>query len=154
MHAAPPVRVRIKPHPAAAVLVLGLLSLAAAVQVLWFARLGLGSAAAGLASVVLLAVAGAYQAARSGRKDTVLHWDGQRWFAQPEGQNSDPSPGQLWLHLDVDGHSLLRFAPERRQSEVNMPRWLVASPATVQGPWQDWRAALVHAQRAARRVVD
>ena len=150
MHAAPPVRVQIKPHPAAPVMVLGLLSVATAVVALWLARLGLGWAAAGLAGAILLDAAGGWKAVRSGRQDTtVLHWDGQRWFARSEGQNTDPSPGQLWLHLDFDGNSLLRFAPERRQSDVNTPRWLVATPATVQGPWQDWRAALVHAQRAA-----
>lgn len=146
MHAAPPVRVQIKPHPVAPVLVLGLLCVTAATLVLWFARLALGWPAAGVAIVVVLGAC--WQLRRSGRQDTVVHWDGQRWFAQSEGQNTDPTPGQLWLHLDFDGHSLLRFAPDQRQSGVKTPRWLVATPGTVRGPWQDWRAALIHAQRA------
>lgn len=147
MHAAPSVRVDIQPHPAVPAVVLAVVSLSATGLVLWFDRIDLPWPVGGVVVIATVAVLGAWLKAR-GSAATSLSWDGQRWFASFEGQAAEPVSGQLLLKLDFDGYSLLRFVPERPSRGVAAPRWLMATPATVHGPWQDWRAALIHAQSA------
>jgi hypothetical protein len=153
MHAAPSVRVHIQPHAAVPAVVVAVVGLSVTVLVLWFDRIHLPWPLGSVVVIATVAVLGAWLKARAGRAATSLSWDGQRWFASFEGQAAEPVSGQLLLKLDFDGYSLLRFAPERPSRGVKSPRWLMATPANVLGPWQDWRAALIHAQSAPRAVA-
>jgi hypothetical protein len=143
MHAAPPVRVQIQSNFWAPVLIATLVLLAALAMSLWLARMGLMLGAVGLASFALVVTVASFWAVAYRRAAVVLSWDGQRWFAQPQPQAGDPVPGRLLLQWDMDGCSLLRFVHETDQQS----RWLLVTPSTVRGPWQDWRAALVQSQR-------
>jgi hypothetical protein len=149
MHAAPPVRVEIDSSAWTPVLIGGLVLLAALALGLWLMRVAQIEIAEMAAAVISLAVAAVIAVAwraRAGRLPVVLSWDGQRWFMHHTAETDDAAPGSLRLHWDMDGRSLLRFVPAAPKTVP--PRWLLATPATVRGSWQDWRAALVHSQRA------
>jgi hypothetical protein len=146
MHAAPPVRVEIDSSAWTPVLIGGLVLLSAFALGLWLVRVAQIEVAAAVISLAVAAVIAAAWRARAGRLPVVLSWDGQRWFMHHTAETDDAAPGSLRLHWDMDGRSLLRFVPAAPKTAA--PRWLLATPATVRGSWQDWRAALVQSQRA------
>jgi hypothetical protein len=146
MHAAPTVRVEIDSSAWTPILIGGLVLLSALALGLWLVRVAQIEVAAAVISLAVAVVIAAAWRVRAGRLPVVLSWDGQRWFMQHTAETDDAAPGSLCLHWDMDGRSLLRFVPAAPKTVP--PRWLLATPATVRGSWQDWRAALVHSQRA------
>jgi hypothetical protein len=145
MHAAPPVRVQIQSNVWAPVLMAALVLFAALAMSLWLALMGLFLGAVGLTGFAVVGAVATAWAVGYRRTAVVLSWDGQRWFAQNLSLAGDPMAGRLLLQWDMDGRSLLRFVHETSGKSL----WLLVTRSSVQGPWQDWRAALVQSQRPA-----
>jgi hypothetical protein len=141
MHAAPSVRVCIDSPSMGRAFTVALWFAAGAALGIWLSWLGVSMPTLALGAAIGFALTCGLLW-RGRREALVLRWDGQRWFREHQGEST---PGCLRMYLDIDGRSLLSFAlavPGRRPKQ-----WLWATPRTVQGPWQDWRAALVQSSR-------
>jgi hypothetical protein len=131
VHAAPPVRVRVR-RGALWPAFVGAATAAAVGNVMaWglhMAGLGAGWPTALLAAAVAGGAAASWAQRESGEGD--LSWDGTQW--QWQGQ-----PGQVHAAIDLGGWMLLRVA-----YDTGVRRWVAIGRAGTDGPWAALRAAL------------
>jgi hypothetical protein len=137
VHAAPPVRVRMRgsaPWP----VVVGTAAAAAAGNIvawgLHVAGLGAGWPTALLAAVVAGGAAASWAQRMSGEGE--LSWDGTQW--QWQG-----TPGQVQVTIDLGDWMLLHLA-----HDDGTRCWIAAGRTATDGPWAALRAAL-HSRRPA-----
>jgi hypothetical protein len=131
VHAAPPVRVRLRRSALGPFFVGACTAIAASNLVAWglhWQDMGSGWPTALLAGLVAGGAAASWVRRRSGEGD--LSWDGAQWQWQGEA-------GPVTATVDLGHWMLLRMAPG-----AGPVQWIVASRALTDGPWSAFRAAL------------
>jgi hypothetical protein len=131
VHAAPPVRVRVR-RGALGPAVVGAVACAAGGNFVAWGLSALDSGAAWPTALLAAAVAGGAAAAwaRRSSSEGELSWDGAQWRWQDR-------PGDVQATIDLGDWLLLRVA-----HDAGSRCWVAAGRAATDGPWSALRAAL------------